>query len=202
MLHTNAKHREVRRIACSQSRADADSRRCDETISLMDSNAPTRMVATPRTGELTLSDVQRGESQAAKEAPGGDLLRRSDPTPNLLDRYCADPGFISTAPHLSEATLRGTAAQHVDQDRRVEQNASHVSRRVARRIVDFSPIRLDRHPNRFQFVPSTFVIECPADKGRQEGTALPLPKAGVQLADEFIGELYVHSHVPMIAHTN
>jgi hypothetical protein len=61
---------------------------------------------------------------------------------------------------------------------------------------------VDRADRGFQFVPSTFVIECPADKGRQEGTALPLPKAGVQLADEFIGELYVHSHVPMIAHTN
>ena len=53
---------------------------------------------------------------------------------------------------------------------------------------------------RFDVVPSAFVIEAAADQLGDERTSAATPATAVELVEELVVELYVHSHVRRLAH--
>lgn len=90
-------HREIGDIRRRETGANAQSRSCDEAISLMKGRAALAEVATPGSGADSFGYTQRSKPKASKEPLGDRCLIGPQSAPNFLHRDHAHPRFDASS---------------------------------------------------------------------------------------------------------
>jgi hypothetical protein len=143
------RHREVINVGSRQRSANADSRRSDQAVSLMQCRAAVGKLTSPRPGPDALSQPQGSKPQAVEEAPHRRLLGWTDSPRDLLDRDDTNPRLDARSAQPGDPRRRGPTAKCIYQGRGIEEESAQLSRRGARRsYVALGPMPPGRRPSR------------------------------------------------------
>lgn len=128
-LDIQLRHREMHRVPSREPCPHTNGRGRNQAVGLTESDSPPRMVSAPAPRQLTLRTPDRRQAQALQEAQDDCLLLTEHPPHDLLNVDRTDPRGSRGVTQGSHSISGGTAAQHVDQNGRVEQQTQAFSRR-------------------------------------------------------------------------
>ncbi len=213
MLDIEPGHGKVLWVPGRQACAHTNRGSGDQAIGLAESDSPPRMISAPTPRHLRLRASHRCEAHALQETQDDTLLVTEHPAHDLLDIDRTDPRWSSGVTQGSHSISGGTTAQHVDQHGRVEQQAQ-ASADAAEVVVPLRPypcsgigvplmLSLRKRPKaRFDVVPATLIVECLANRRRDESAASPAPYATVELTHQIVIQRYVQTHGHSLAHSS
>jgi hypothetical protein len=211
VLNVELRHREVLWVPGREPYSHTNSGGGYQAIGLTEGYSPPRMVSAPTTRHLTLRTPHRCQTHALQEAQNDFLLVMEHPPHNLLDVDRTDPRGSRGVAQGSNSIGGGTAAQHIDQHRRVEQQ-TQASADAAEVVVPLGshpggwvgvPLVLalrKRSEARFDVVPAALIVERLANRRRDKRAASPAPDAAVELIHQIVSQRYVQTHGHSLAH--
>lgn len=175
----------------------------DQAIRLVQSHATFSELPAPSTRLDGLRDTKRRQAQPIEQTTGSSRFALSQTSPNLLDRYRADPRINAPPTQTGYPRCRRATPKRVDQYSRVEQQPRHASPGPAIIATALAPHPLRRvvvplvtavmYPTqgRFDIVPALFIVETPSNEFADEGTASSGAGAPIEFDDEIVGHRYV-----------
>jgi len=213
-------HGEVRGVAGSQPAPDRPRCRRDKTVGLCEGDSPRREVSPPGPCLLTLGSTKHGDLQAVEQASGSHILPiAAQSACHLLDVDGTDDGPVSRSPQLRETSGRaGSAAQEVDEDRRIEKDGGHSDDwcgHSADAAGVCAPLRANpcrgvgvplmnglrqRADGSHEGLPSLLIIECASYRLCDEAAATARADSCVEAPHVVLPQRYVHAHGHNLAH--
>ena len=125
MLNVDFAHGEIVDIRRRECRTDTCSRSGNQTVSLVQGDAPHRIRPAPTARPHPLGRSQRREAQAIEQPSCRQLLAGAQPTPNLLDRDRTSPRLRADASESDNTSRSRPTAKRIDEYGRIQQQASH-----------------------------------------------------------------------------
>ena len=184
----------------------------NQAIRLMQGHTALGELAAPSTRLDGLRDTKWRQTQRIEQTAGSSLLAPSQSSPNLLDRYRANPWVDAAPPQTGYPRCGRATSKRVDQYGRIEQQPRHASTRPAIIATALAPHPLRRvvvpvvtavvYPaqGRFDIVPAPFVVKTPPNEFADERAAPSGTGTPIKFHHEMVGHRYVQSHVPNLAH--
>src|SRR3989442_349674 len=127
MLDGNGPHGKIPRIARCKPTAKRERGRGDEAVRLRKCAAASREFTSPLSGLPSFYRAQRGDSKPRKERTSRRESRGSESTNRPLDVNGAHAGSVpGTAEGMQPSRRLRSAAEEVDEDRRVEEDRRHL----------------------------------------------------------------------------
>ena len=108
------------RVAGCEARTERDCGRGDQAIGLCECDPELRIAATPVTRLLAMRATEGGDTQAIEERARRVDLASAQPSYDLFNVDRARDRHVSERADVAQSVGRGSPAQDVDQDRRVE----------------------------------------------------------------------------------
>ena len=212
MLDRDVAHREIPRIAGCEPAAKRERSGSYEAVRLRECAATARELAPPVTSLPAFFIPQRCDSKPGKKCASRPMLALPESPNRLLNVHGAGVRSVSSTAQGVQAPARlGTAAEEVDEDRRVEENR--------RQLPDTALIGAPLLANpsggilvplvtgvgnsahgRFEQLPAVIVVQRLLDRARDVRAPAASADAPVELADEIVAEGYVQSHGHTLTH--
>ncbi len=199
-------HREVLRISGRKESVSLERDGSNEAVRLPQRDAEGRILPAPFSCLPCGARVDVQHLQPREETPGRLVLAASQSPDDLLDVDRGGRRNVTSSVECFDPRDHGTSPQVVDEHRGVE-NVEHKSAGAARigatlvadprGRVHIPVVTLAGHRTRggAKGVPSLLQLHGLLDGSTNEGTAAPRTGELVDLGDEDVVHLYVHSHV-------
>ena len=203
MFHQDTPHGKVVDVSRRNGGTNPFRRRGDQTVRLMQRHTAIGEFAAPRARLNGLRNAEGCQAQRIEQTAGVGYFTLSQTSPNLLDRYCADPRFHATPTQTGYPRRGRPTSKCVDQDGRIEQQPRHASTRPAiiaaalpphplrRVIVPLVTGIIDTTQCRFDLVPTPFIVETTLNEFADESTTSPGACASIEFDDEMVRQSYV-----------
>ena len=206
VLDVELAHREVPRVAGREPAADRERGRCDEAIGLRERLAASGQLTAPRAGLPALARCPKGSASSPARAastrsssPGRRPLAISS-TSTAHAQGKSPRSWRRRRRSVVPGRPRSTSMRTV-----VSSRTRAISRRGGRpRRAACAPRRRDPPPRhgpapgssrpRTHQLPALLVLERPPERLHDERAASPGPDPAIELADELVVQVYVHSH--------
>ena len=128
MLNVEPVHGTVGNVRGCESCPDAHSRGRDQAIGLMEREPASGERPSPIARTHAFCHPQGCKTQSVEQPPRMEFFAGTQPAPELLDGDDADPRLGTRAPKTRHTRRGRPAAQRVDQDSRIQQQAGHRQR--------------------------------------------------------------------------